>query len=760
MWTSVSWKLTDEHLHVNHFVPLVPFTQKPQENCQSIFCEEDFPSLPSKIPKMKPSHHMEDTDLYILEDGTTETVGVEPKQHNLHCNPDQPDSPKFETSHGTYMDYQDTEDILEDRFSEQFEVESHNVTVPIKATAMSESTRTLNGRFMDMNKVFTLLTEQQEDTVLPNVPKGIKQNQYFLIDNSYNVPRRKNKQHSVFVDDCGVWESSSGSTTKTYYLFNKGYLKHVHYRNGMYGLIKSKVFEKIEPQPTANDVVVLCRYYTKLKRDNNLTRRITWIERLPGASPIGNDTAVWEYLGTFPLQQSYHGNGKKNPPQYIRTPTDVKKRVSKAVLTQTPREVYSQCVREDEENAPRDLKQVQNIKQKVSRENKPPGNRTNLADDIQTVLNMLQDDNYVEQVISRKGKPPCVILYLDQQLNDVKRFCCGEEATSVLGVDRTFNLGACFLTLTVFKNQTLVKRDTGEPPIFLGPLYLHWDGSYETYHDFFAHLKSKLSAASISTEINLIDEIAIGSDQEQAILKAIASNFPVASHVLCSRHIKQNVTHYLRDKVGLDAKQRASVEDKIFFSDTALMTAKDSFDFQEKVLDLETYIQVQCPNFMSYFSKNLVPVLKEKVVGPKNNISWLPEGWTNNNCESMNNIIKLTTDWKPQKLPDLILKLKSISELQYLDMRRSLHGQGNYKVRREFTGHEVSQAIWDSKSPEEKEVSFQKFLKAKLPQKTHKTTSRDGHLEIPSVSQLAKKPGQKRSARAQRVTAKRKKTVA
>lgn len=100
--------------------------------------------------------------------------------------------------------------------------------------------------------------------------------------------------------------------------------------------------------------------------------------------------------------------------------------------------------------------------------------------------------------------------------------------------------------------------------------------------------------AYISTEINMNEEIAIGSDQEQAILKVIASNFPAASRVLCSRHIQQNVTHYLRDKVGLDAKQRAVVENKIF-ANNALMMAEDECKFQDKVFDLETFIQSSCP---------------------------------------------------------------------------------------------------------------------------------------------------------------------
>jgi len=32
----------------------------------------------------------------------------------------------------------------------------------------------------------------------------------------------------------------------------------------------------------------------------------------------------------------------------------------------------------------------------------------------------------------------------------------------------------------------------------LGPVCLHWDGSYEMYHAFFAHLQCKLANINIS----------------------------------------------------------------------------------------------------------------------------------------------------------------------------------------------------------------------------------------------------------------------
>ena len=84
-----------------------------------------------------------------------------------------------------------------------------------------------------------------------------------------------------------------------------------------------------------------------------------------------------------------------------------------------------------------------------------------------------------------------VILYTDDQMKDVTKFCLTGN-TSILGVDRTFNLGACYVTLTVFKNSYLLQRSTQLSPIMLGPLFLHWDGTYQTTSASFCICKQNL----------------------------------------------------------------------------------------------------------------------------------------------------------------------------------------------------------------------------------------------------------------------------
>jgi hypothetical protein len=58
------------------------------------------------------------------------------------------------------------------------------------------------------------------------------------------------------------------------------------------------------------------------------------------------------------------------------------------------------------------------------------------------------------------------------------------------------------LTLTVFKNTHLLRRSSQSPPIMLGPVFFHWDGSCSTYQRFFSHIRTKLDT-NINTEIGL-----------------------------------------------------------------------------------------------------------------------------------------------------------------------------------------------------------------------------------------------------------------
>jgi hypothetical protein len=78
------------------------------------------------------------------------------------------------------------------------------------------------------------------------------------------------------------------------------------------------------------------------------------------------------------------------------------------------------------------------------------------------------------------------------------------------------------------------------------------------------------------------------------------------------------------------------------------------------------------PEFEQYFMKNL-HIMKDNVRKPTSE-NFMELNWTKNSCESMNNILKLSANWKALKLPELVDKLHQIVKLQYKDMRHCVKG--------------------------------------------------------------------------------------
>ncbi|KAL3831779.1 hypothetical protein ACJMK2_023486 [Sinanodonta woodiana] len=79
------------------------------------------------------------------------------------------------------------------------------------------------------------------------------------------------------------------------------------------------------------------------------------------------------------------------------------------------------------------------------------------------------------------------------------------------------------------------------------------------------------------------------------------------------------------------------------FGTGGITNANTTIDFDSRSHDLETIINEQHPTFAPYFISNLKPRLKKYFFEPsRNNIKRV--NWTNNNAESINNILKLSVD--------------------------------------------------------------------------------------------------------------------
>ncbi|CAC5382749.1 unnamed protein product [Mytilus coruscus] len=195
-------------------------------------------------------------------------------------------------------------------------------------------------------------------------------------------------------------------------------------------------------------------------------------------------------------------------------------------------------------------------------------------------------------------------------------------------------------------------------------------------------------------------EIRVGSDDEGGLTKALDSVFPNATRLLCTKHIKDNVSDHLKNKIGSNDKERNEVLDSIFGS-TGLITAQDQDELNEKA----THISACYPNFNTYFQSRLKERLYEYVLKPRNQLQHV-DLWTNNNCESINHVFKTAINWKPQSLPELVKTLHDLVKLEFADLRRALYSQGNNLLFGYFKRHQLLYQCWLTKTPDQKIALF------------------------------------------------------
>jgi hypothetical protein len=165
--------------------------------------------------------------------------------------------------------------------------------------------------------------------------------------------------------------------------------------------------------------VTLHKYYTTLKRQPDLKKRVTWFSN-PGNQDLST-RAIVEYIGVVKQLESSHGNSKKDNGPYKRTHPDVLQHAAQELKTKKPRQVYKEMVLKDEENAPRDLQQLRDLKYRTECKS-ATSNGNNVADDILNVLSMVKDHPFIQKVEQSKNNVPSIILYSYEQMTDFKKF--------------------------------------------------------------------------------------------------------------------------------------------------------------------------------------------------------------------------------------------------------------------------------------------------------------------------------------------------
>ena len=562
-----------------------------------------------------------------------------------------------------------------------------------------------SGKFMASNELIKILLSDYIE-YLKRIPDGRKEDCYFIVDNSTNKERRLANLNSCFNDDCGAWKKSPSPITR-FVRSGSGWHQVVKVDGKICHEGKSsghRIYTPLEPQPAVDNILEVHRNYNRSKMDPNYKRRISWVE--PSDRPV----MIVEYLGKFPGRQ-HHGNATKKSRPYSRTAPSVLANIAEMSQKNPPREVYERMNEQHkkEEDRPKDLKQVQNKVYNEKKKDNDGNSRSggnNLADNLIYLHSILLNHKFLRHIYQDQNQVPIIILYTDDQMRDITRFCCSYPAgkATVLGIDKTYNLGQLLVTPTVFKHLGVVRSGTSSHPLFFGPILLHGNSDWQTYGTFLNVIAMMLHD-SMSPPV-------IGSDQEKAIRKAAKFAFFNSEMTSCLRHLKDNMTCYLRDKVGCSMRTRGIVLQSVF-GQNGITKANTLAVFEERVSITKTIVQQHSPEFADYFNNQLFPLLHENMMTLLNRPEVDPGEWTNNNSESLNHVLKMKIDWHPQTIPKLIDSIHSVVKGHYTDVERAFIGRGEYQLveplKKKF---EVYPSVWEKKTKEQRSFHWKKLQKA------------------------------------------------
>jgi len=154
-----------------------------------------------------------------------------------------------------------------------------------------------------------------------------------------------------------------------------------------------------------------------------------------------------------------------------------------------------------------------------------------IADPIFSITEKMKtEEKKFIRCYSLDDESPKVILFTDEQVEDIVNFCCNEVDghTSMLYVYVTFKLGPFFLLVTTYRNTTLFTKRSNPPscPVMLGPVMLCMLKDKSTYLTLF----QKLSAQVPGLQVNLKGYC---MDSKEPLRQALAQVFPNSVSLLC-----------------------------------------------------------------------------------------------------------------------------------------------------------------------------------------------------------------------------------
>lgn len=114
----------------------------------------------------------------------------------------------------------------------------------------------------------------------------------------------------------------------------------------------------------------------------------------------------------------------------------------------------------------------------------------------------------------------------------------------------------------------------------------------------------------------------------------------------------------------------------LLFGADGLATSGDDETLDNRMAMVMQFIRQNNIDAVAYVHDRIIPKIANNCRLMWNE-RWLgQQQWTNNNCESINHVLKMKLDWKPARLTDLVEHLREQVRHQYRELQRALGSQG------------------------------------------------------------------------------------
>ena len=419
-----------------------------------------------------------------------------------------------------------------------------------------------------------------------------------------------------------------------------------------------------------------------------------------------------------------HGNAKKGV-SYVRTMPSTLQKLKTVAVNLTPKFAICEAsggimTASSAGSVPRNRQQVKDLRRHKDVNEMEVGHGNKKRDPLFSVMLMCKESQ------GKKGEAfvrivscapePMTVLASDWTLNDLDRFCTTEHCT-ILCIDPTFNLGDFDVTVTTYRHPMLI-NSSGNHPVMMGPVMIHKQKKFETYHFFASSL--------VSLRSSLRNLKAFGTDGEKALSNAMQIVFDKAVHLRCFLHFRGNLDSKLKE-LHIPKHERIEFLRDIFGNPGDLQTGIVDADTEEEfvvlveslkeVWDEREKLYNNPPQFYAWFMKYCKMEVQNTMLKPKRICCGLgnpPTPFYTNDVESQNNVIKHQTHYEAKELPEFVATIQTMIANQKEEIIRAIAGIGEYQIVKKYQHLQVEALKFCQMTENQKQNHVSAFFSASL----------------------------------------------